>query len=71
MIDIDKNNAVSTYCCAFYIICNFLQGNCEHGITGCGKIKDPTAKCIIVPLVLNFHAKFSGTVPGIVYRLQY
>ena len=50
----------------------------------CWKILDPPldirvrqnkkphcTKCIIVPVVHNFPAKFSGTVPGIIYRLQY
>jgi len=29
------------------------------------------AKCIIVPVVLNVPVKFSDTVHGIVYHLQY
>jgi len=35
------------------------------------KEKTHCAKCIIVPVVLNFPVKFSGSVPGIVYRPQY
>jgi len=29
------------------------------------------AKCIIVPVVLNFTAKFSDADPRVVYRLRY
>jgi len=45
--------------------------NTKYQTTRCGKIRPHCAKCIIVPVVLNFPAKSSGTVPGIIYRLQY
>jgi len=51
----------------YAVLCNSLYTR-----TGCGKVRDPTAqKNIIVPVVLNSPAKCSGTVSGIVCRLQY